>query len=212
MEMKPAPDGRALRYRHRRPELLRGATEFVLEHGIADLSLRAVAEALDVSHPTLLRHFTSKEALLLAILDALRTDLFAKPADVDALAQAQQTPADLVRALWRKLCEPAEQRQFHLLFQLVSPPGAIVQGSEELATSLVRDWVEMITERLVLDGWPRERAEPVATLVLAQFRGLQLDLLLTGDRERADRAVEESLRLLAPRSEQPGEMMGAPAS
>jgi AcrR family transcriptional regulator len=33
-------DGRTLRFQHRRPELLAAATEYVLDHGIAGLSLR----------------------------------------------------------------------------------------------------------------------------------------------------------------------------
>ncbi|RZI53447.1 MAG: TetR/AcrR family transcriptional regulator, partial [Pseudonocardia sp.] len=31
-------DGRTLRYQHRRPELLAAATEYVLDHGIGDVS------------------------------------------------------------------------------------------------------------------------------------------------------------------------------
>ena len=39
-------DGRTLRYQHRRPELLAAATEYVLDNGIGDLSLRDMARAL----------------------------------------------------------------------------------------------------------------------------------------------------------------------
>jgi DNA-binding transcriptional regulator YbjK len=36
-------DGRTLRYQHRRSELLDAVGEYVLDHGIATLSLRRVA-------------------------------------------------------------------------------------------------------------------------------------------------------------------------
>ncbi|WP_238395525.1 TetR/AcrR family transcriptional regulator [Mycolicibacterium sp. CBMA 295] len=67
-------DGRTLRYQHRRPELLAAATEYVLDHGIGDLSLRNMARALGVTHATLLRHFSSKEDLILQVIAKIRSD------------------------------------------------------------------------------------------------------------------------------------------
>ena len=191
------PDGRSLRYQHRRPELLSSVTEFFLEQGIANLALRAVAEGVGVSHATLLRHFSSKQELLTAVLDHIRTDLAARMSSDPELASAEST-AELVTSLWQLLSEPKEQRQFLLLFELIGRRPARGQREPELSESLVFDWIELIVARLVDEGWTRQAAEPVATLVLAQFRGLQLDLLVTGDRERVDRAVQTSLRLLEP--------------
>ena len=191
------PDGRSLRYQHRRPELLSSVTEFFLEQGIANLALRAVAEGVGVSHATLLRHFSSKEELLIAVLEHIRTDLAARMSSDPELASAEST-AELVTSLWQLLSEPKEQRQFLLLFELIGRRPARGQREPELSESLVFDWIELIVARLVDEGWTRQAAEPVATLVLAQFRGLQLDLLVTGDRERVDRAVQTSLRLLEP--------------
>ena len=39
-------DGRTLRFQHRRPELLDAATEYVLDHGIANLSLQKARDQL----------------------------------------------------------------------------------------------------------------------------------------------------------------------
>jgi hypothetical protein len=69
---------------------------------------------------------------------------------------------------------------------------------QDLSETLVSGWVELIADQLVREGWAPQVAEPVATLVLAQFRGLQLDLLVAGDRGRVDRAFQSSLRLLQP--------------
>ena len=190
-------DGRSLRYQHRRPELLGSVTEFLLEQGIANLALRAVAEGVGVSHATLLRHFSSKEELLTAVLDHIRTDLTARMSSDPELASAKST-AELIASLWQLLSEPKEQRQFLLLFELIGRQPRRGPGDPKLSESLVSDWIELIAERLMREGWTRQDAEPVATLVLAQFRGLQLDLLVTGDRGRVDRAVQNSLRLLEP--------------
>ncbi|MCX4391374.1 TetR/AcrR family transcriptional regulator (plasmid) [Streptomyces sp. NBC_00257] len=188
-------DGRTLRFQHRRPELLAAATEYILEHGISGLSLRPVAQALGVTHATLLRHFSSKDALLLAVSEKVRTDLAAWLTSDAELREAHST-AELVRALWRRLCEPQEQRQFLLLFEFVGHHGEGSGEDEELSRSIVHDWIGIIANRLVADGWPPEDASALSTLVLAQVRGLQLDLLVSGDRARTDRAIDFAVRPL----------------
>ncbi|MFD9426573.1 MULTISPECIES: TetR/AcrR family transcriptional regulator [unclassified Streptomyces] len=191
----PRVDGRTLRFQHRRPELLAAATEYVLEHGVSGLSLRPVAQALGVTHATLLRHFSSKDALLLAVAEKVRTDLAAWLVSDVELRQAHST-AELVRAIWHQLCEPQGQRQFLLLFEFVGRHGEKSGEDEEPSRAIVHDWIEIIANRLAADGWPPEDASALSTLVLAQLRGLQLDLLVSGDRSRADRAIDFGVRLL----------------
>jgi AcrR family transcriptional regulator len=57
---KPNPD--------RKPELLEAVVGYVAEHGLGDLSLRPLAEALGVSTYTLVYHFGSKEQLVVEVL------------------------------------------------------------------------------------------------------------------------------------------------
>lgn len=185
-------DGRTLRFQHRRPELLAAATEYFLAHGVANLSLRPVAQALGVTHATLLRHFSSKDELIMSVLDKIRTDLAAEITAAEDL-RAARTTAELVKALWRRLCEPQEQRQFLLLFELVGHNGWKPEGDGDLAPSLVTGWVDLLADRLAQDGWPPEDASALATLMLGQVRGLQLDLLVSGDRERVERALDFAL-------------------
>jgi AcrR family transcriptional regulator len=188
-------DGRTLRFQHRRPELLASATEYVLAHGVTELSLRPLAQAIGVTHATLLRHFSSKDELVVAVLDKIRTDLVAE-LNVTTEFGAARSTAESLRVVWRRLCEPAEQRQFLLLFELVDYHSRKTGGDRALVTSIVTGWLEVIAAALARDGWPPSDASALATLVLAQVRGLQLDLLVSGDRARADRALELSLRLL----------------
>ncbi|MDF3141534.1 MULTISPECIES: TetR/AcrR family transcriptional regulator [unclassified Streptomyces] len=191
----PRVDGRSLRFQHRRPELLAAATEYVLDHGVTDLSLRPVAQALGVTHATLLRHFSSKDELIMAVLENIRTDLATRLASDTEFSEARST-ADLVKAVWKRLCEPKQQRQFLLLFELVGHHGWKPDRDRDLAQSIVEDWIAILTDRLARDGWPPEDSAALATLLLAQVRGLQLDLLVSGDRKRADRAIDFAVRLL----------------
>lgn len=54
----------AVARKSRRGEILRCFTEMVAERGYDEVSVRDVAEALDISKGTILHHFGSKEALL----------------------------------------------------------------------------------------------------------------------------------------------------
>jgi AcrR family transcriptional regulator len=191
-------DGRTLRFQHRRPELLAAAAEYVLDHGIAGLSLRPVAQALGVTHATLLRHFSSKDELIKCVVEKIRTDLFAQVTADSELQEAGST-AELLRITWRRLCEPKEQRQFLLLFEIVAGKGWQSDGGGRLTQPMLDD-VDFVSGWLRRDGWAPEDASALATLLLAQIRGLQLDLLVSGDRARADRAFEFSLALLEPRT------------
>lgn len=185
-------DGRALRFQHRRPELLAAATEYILDHGIRDLSLRPVAKALGVSHATLIRHFETKEALVNEVLEHIRTDFEERLLAEDI--QHVDSPADRFRAAWQHLCQPREQRQFLILFELVA---TAARTPNHPAARLVTDWLTVIEHELTSFGWPAETIPRTATLILAQVRGLQLDLITTGDHERVNEAFESTVEFLA---------------
>ena len=55
----------------------------------------------------------------------------------------------------------------------------------------VAEWLDLLTPLLIEAGCPPARTESLGTLILASFRGLYMDLLVTGDRRRADRAAAE---------------------
>ncbi|MEU0543644.1 TetR/AcrR family transcriptional regulator [Nocardia sp. NPDC005978] len=184
-------DGRALRFQHRRPELLAAATEYVLDHGIGDLSLRPAAQALGVSHATLIRHFATKDALIAEVLEHIRDDfeqrlLAGEIRDIDS-------PADRLRAAWRHLCRPREQRQFLVLFELVA---TAARTPSRPAARLVTDWLTVIERELARLEWPAETTTRTATFILAQVRGLQLDLITTGDSARVNEAFEATVDML----------------
>jgi AcrR family transcriptional regulator len=179
-------DGRTLRHQHRRPELLDAAVEYILEHGIAELSLRPMAEELGVSHSTLIRQFETKEALITEVIERIRSDLFNRP----------RTPVDnaplgeVLRATWRRLCEPAERRQFVLLFEVVAMQARDPARFGSLAPMLITDFLGPMEAILRPHGLSRREARNVATCFLAVVRGLQLDLAVSGDQRRVDDAMD----------------------
>jgi AcrR family transcriptional regulator len=183
----------------RQDELLELAFQYVLVHGLADMSLRPLAKAIGSSPRVLLFLYGSKDNLIRALLDRARSD------ELAAVAAFRETgsPADLIdsaRQVWHWL---ADQGRRHLLGlwveayarSLVDPAGPWAG----FAAQTVQDWLGLLASRQP----PRRRGQAGAaerTAVLAVLRGAMLDLLATGDVARTSRAVDLVLRALRPDS------------
>jgi AcrR family transcriptional regulator len=155
----------------RRRRLLEEAVDYAVEHGVADLTLRPLASALHVRPNTLVHHFGSKEQLLSEILNGVRDRL-------RAMREGEERErADPLRATWAWTSDPAHLAFFRFFFEAY---GVALRRPERYRAFL---------DRVVAD-WLAPGREVPATLELAVRRGLLLDLLTTGERERTDAALE----------------------
>jgi AcrR family transcriptional regulator len=162
----------------RREELLDGAYAYVLEHGLADVSLRPLATAVGSSPRVLLFLFGSKEGLVRALLARARAD------ELAALAGIGEA-ADAGAAVWDWLVAPGHRALLRLWVEayarsLVDPDGPW----RGFAERTVADWLDVLAPA----GDEADR-----TLLLAVLRGALLDLLATGDAERTTAAVRRFL-------------------
>jgi AcrR family transcriptional regulator len=173
----------------RRRELLDAAYRYVLEHGLADLSLRPLAAAIGSSPRVLLFLFGSKDGLVQALLARARADERAVLDQVRRASVAGGPPA-AAEAIWAWLAAP-EHRALLILW-LEGYARALVERDGAwagFAARTVRDWLELLTD--VAPGDDVDR-----TLLLAVLRGCLLDLLATGDVDRTTAAVRRYLRLI----------------
>ncbi|WP_159326796.1 TetR family transcriptional regulator [Streptomyces tendae] len=180
----------------RRNELLEAAYRYALAHGLADLSLRPLAEAVGSSPRVLLFLFESKDGLLRALLARARADELAL---LDRVGQPDR-PAGLapaVERVWTWLAAKEHRPLLRLWAEayarsLTHPEGAWAG----FARATVDDWLGVLagfqapSERDSEDGAVRR------TLALAVLRGALLDLLATDDEERLTAAVAHQLALL----------------
>lgn len=185
-------DGRTQRHVHRRGEVLRAATEHVLDHGLDGLTLRKVAKDVGVSHATLVHHFASKERLVAEIVDLVLSETLRVP-------EVPKGRRDTLREIWRNLSRESGHRHARLF---VAITGQAVYGDPELrqaVASSIEHRASLMAEGLVRHGFSREQAQPAATALLATMRGLFSDLAITGDRDRVDAAFEDMLAQLEQR-------------
>ncbi|MER5705788.1 TetR/AcrR family transcriptional regulator [Micromonospora sp. NPDC002296] len=184
-------DGRRLRYQHRRPELLDAVVNYVLAHGLANLAMRPLAEAVGVSHGALLHHFGTKEALLIEVTDVLRQRL----ADAAGLTDSSGSLADL-GSWWRRSTTADRLPVYRLLFEVYAQATREPERYERFLQQAMHDALGLIQRLVLAEGCPGEQAPMIASMIVAQARGLQLDLLATNDRERVDHAFSVFIGLL----------------
>ena len=143
--------------------LVRGPAErlldAVIEHftaeGLADQSLRRIAEAIGSSHRMLLYHFGSKDGLLLEVVREVeaRTQVRLAALGEDAVGQTDQ----LIRRMWAYLADPALGDFERLFFALY---GRALQGDESVRPLLKDDiehWLDANVTLSIAAGCARRR-------------------------------------------------------
>jgi AcrR family transcriptional regulator len=141
----------------------------------------------------LLYFFGSKEQLISEALAQIRLRQQAEFAR--AMAQPGGRRERLVHA-WDAWCSPRRAKFWRFCFGVY---GLALQNPKQFAVFLeqfISDWLLPFEQALGAGGFLPERARSLATLSLAAMRGLQLDLLATGERARIDAAFHEMLGLL----------------
>jgi AcrR family transcriptional regulator len=175
----------------RRRNLEDAVVEYVLTHGISDLSLRPVAEGLGVSTFSLAYHFGSKEGLIAAVMSRIEE----RERSMTAAWMAEEpgaTPAAIVLRYWREWCLPPELAPYHRLFyetyalSLQQPerfPGFLERGA--------RPWLPMLRSLARQAGVHESEADLLVSVMVSTILGALLLLLGTGETVLATRTVEE---------------------
>jgi len=178
----------------RRGKTIAAAADYVLEHGLAGLSLRPLASALGTSTRMLLYDFASKEELVMAVLAEVRRREARMLADY--VSTTGRSGPELLQAVWDWASHADRAPFMRLFFEVYIDAMAHPGGRSERAQAMVTEWLDQFGA--ALRGSPSDAADnATATLVIAALRGLLLDRLSTGDDQRTDRALNLLIQLLA---------------
>jgi AcrR family transcriptional regulator len=166
--------------------LLEAVVGVALADGIADKSLRAIAEAAGTSHRMLIHHFGSREGLLVEVIRAVEAQ---QRAALTALGgDSGQVTDDQTDQFWRHLRSPELAPQERLFFEVY---GQALQGrawATPMLEGVVEDWVAPVAAMGEALGADPATARIVARLYVAVGRGLLLDVLATGEEREVDAA------------------------
>lgn len=179
-----------------RERLLARAVEHFGTVGVADRSLRGIAEDLGTSHRMLIHHFGSREGLLAAVSLAVEERQRAAMAAAYSPDRAtSDDPVEVALAYWDATVE-ATRRYGPLFFEIAAHAAQGREHAADFGARLVADWLPDVTALCREIGIPADVAEDHARLALAATRGLLLDLLVTDDEDgvrRSSRLLHEQL-------------------
>jgi len=169
-----------------RQQLLERATQHVVRHGLPDMSLRPLAEAVGSSARMLIYHFISKEELIRAILERA-TSLQQEALRESLRTQSAKGATDVIARFWAQLTSP----EYHPLLRLLFEVDALGLRKEGVYASFSRTalatWRDLLGE-LYVELHGKTPPENYTTLLVGGINGLLLDLLVTGDQERVHKA------------------------
>jgi AcrR family transcriptional regulator len=171
----------------RRAELLSACYSYLLEHGLAGLSLRPLAAATGTSPRVLLYLFGSKEQLVRELLARARREQISLITGLPGPGTRDGGLEQLADRLWDLLSSPGQRPMVRLTYEAylrsVSRDPGPWQG---FAAETARDYLELLIR--AQPGTPPAQAEATAASTLALIRGLLLDLLADGDTDRVTAA------------------------
>jgi AcrR family transcriptional regulator len=169
----------------RKAELLDAALKYLTKHGVANASLRPMAAELGTSPRILMFHFRSKEGLLQDAFEELQSRL---QASLRAMASSDSASSRVppLRRFWQWATSKENFPYFCLLYeaQIVA-----LQNPKEYARYLRKassDWQAAAFDLMS----PSLKSRALASLCIAVFDGLMLELMSGGDKRRLTEALD----------------------
>jgi AcrR family transcriptional regulator len=160
----------------RKIELLDAALKYLIEHGVANASLRPMAAELGTSPRILMFHFKSKEGLLQDVFEELQSRL---QASLRAMAPSGSDSSRVppLRRFWQWATSKENFPYFRLLYeaQIVA-----LQNPQEYGRYLRKasgDWQAAAFDLMS----PSLKSKAMASLCIAVFDGLMLERMSGGD-------------------------------
>jgi len=171
----------------RREVLLEATIQYMLKHGVADLSLRPLAGKVGSKARLLIYHFGSKDALVSEAMIVVRDRVQRAFAEMVENGRGH-TPSQIILAFWRWTTSKEHERYLRLFYEV---QGLALQKPDRYGRYLegaVNTWVEMMAavlpERMTL-----EKRRALASLAVGAVVGLLMDFLSSGDKQRSSQAV-----------------------
>ena len=168
---------------NRKEQLRDAALAYLVEHGLTGVSLRPMAAQLGTSARILIFHFKSKEGLMTEVMEELHARLQA------SFLKLSESPDRSVPPLKRFWLWARDRKNFVYLRLLYESQIVAARNGKQYGRHLKKsstDWQRLVFQRLS----ESVRSQELATLCIAVFDGLFLELIVTGDRLRLTRAMD----------------------
>ena len=176
--------------KERKSELLQAAIEYLLDNGLADLSLRPLAAKIGTSARLLVFHFKSKEGLIEDVLNEVQSRI--QTSFVAVVSREPRRPVAPMKLFWQWATSAQNLPYLRLLYEVhfiaMQKPRVYARYLQQTSFN----WVDLIQSKL-----PDElRDKATATLCASVFDGLVIELLGTGDLRNTTRSLDLFVQML----------------
>ena len=175
----------------RKEQLQEAILNYLIEHGVANLSLRPLAAKIGTSPRILIFHFKSKEELIQDVLAELNARLQASLSAI-ASGDAGPSPDALLKRFWQWATSKENFPYLRLLYEVQIIAAQNPADYAGYLKKMSMDWQAITIQSLSQSV----RTEPTATLCIAVFDGLFIELMSTGDRPRLTRALDHFISMV----------------
>src|SRR5580698_3978467 len=136
----------------KRPGELREAiVQYLIEHGLTDLSLRPLAKAIGSSPRVLLYYFGSKEKMVVDVLAEIRKQQRASYGQVQTGSLAEDC-----RIIWKHMSAPDSEPLFRLFFEVYGMALRRPQVYKDFLHATIEDWLEFTADSLGREGYGKK--------------------------------------------------------
>jgi len=169
----------------RKEQLRDAALQYLVEHGVANISLRPLAAELGTSPRILMFHFRSKEGLLQDVFEELHTRL---QASLSARVSSNFDPSRIppLRLFWQWAASKENFPYLRLLYEIQI---VAIQNPREYGRYLQKasgNWQAIALDLMS----PSLKNKAMASLCIAVFDGLMLELMSGGDKGHLSESLD----------------------
>ncbi|HEY5833053.1 TetR/AcrR family transcriptional regulator [Streptomyces sp.] len=186
-----------------RDRLLALTTDYVLEHGVAELTLRRLGQAIGTNNRMLLYYFGSKEQLITAVLRAAgdRFPEVARALEFQRPDETMTVEAHLTDT-WNAIAAEENLPMLRMFFEVFGLAMQQRGRFDDFLELVNREWRDHVTRWLARTGVPAPQAEDLAREIVGLWRGLQMELVSGSDRSAVDRTHAIAAASIAERARQ----------
>ncbi|HEY2375997.1 MAG TPA: TetR family transcriptional regulator [Gemmatimonadaceae bacterium] len=161
---------------HRRKDILRAAYEVAVRQGIEALTVRGVAARADVSHGTVLFHFSRRDALVEALLDRVleATTVLRISAGVARLTSPAERMRALLGAEMKRLSRDPRHFRLFLEYWALGVRDAMIRRRVVGGLDGYRRAFRVVSETL----GPGTRADGLAAVAVSLVHGCALQAVI----------------------------------
>jgi len=176
----------------RKPRLLAQVVDVMLDVPLYAMTFRSVAERLDVSPFTLVYHFGTKDELVSEVVDAICGEQLTALEKADLGSTSVDAYLDGVKRYWDWSMLPRTCQLQRLVFEAAMTESLRAEH-EAVTRRALLEWHALASAGLLALGVPGELASAESRAIADVMHGLQYDLIVTNNTERANVAFESAI-------------------